>query len=316
MYHTVSVRFAGGDPARGRDAAWSSSHFDAVTAARRPRRGAGAACRPRPSWCRPHLARLLALPDPDRTGSTRSGCWSTPASPVPPGGQAGRHGAGPAGRRVGVLRVDRGPVHGVPPRGVARAAGHGGPGPARTRLSIGRSTTRRRHRSGAGPCATCRSPGSATGATRPRRQGLARRGVHRRGPGPARRRRLPLPRRPAARPDHQRGGQRLPRRGGGVPWPRCPASSEVAVFGVPDERGASGCASPTSAGRRAGTTPCGRPAAPHAAVRLRRLQATQGVRRWSTTCPTRPPGKVRRRECPGISGWGERPGADGRYWTS
>ena len=72
----------------------------------------------------------------------------------------------PDGVDVGVLRLHGGPVHRLPERGVAGAAGHAGPGPAGTGDDgrRGRPPVVRR---------TCRTRGSATSATRrrPRRRG-------------------------------------------------------------------------------------------------------------------------------------------------
>ena len=49
---------------------------------------------------------------------------------MPALGEAGHHGACPPGRRLGVLRVDRGPVHGVRRRGgsLTRTVGRARPG--------------------------------------------------------------------------------------------------------------------------------------------------------------------------------------------
>ena len=65
--------------------------------------------------------------------------------PLPRVGQAGHHGAGPPGRRLGVLRLDGGPVHGLPAGGLARAPRHGGPGPDRP-SALHRAGRRRRRR--------------------------------------------------------------------------------------------------------------------------------------------------------------------------
>ena len=120
--------------------------------------------------------------------------------------EAVRHGARAPRRAVGVLRLDGGPVHGLLARGVARAARHRGTGEGRppalrrpVRHHLVRHARLRPLQLLAGP--------------RRHTPGLARRGLHRRRPGPARSGRLPLPDGPAPRPHHQRWGERLSGRG-------------------------------------------------------------------------------------------------------
>ena len=134
----------------------------------------------------------------------------------------------PAGRAVprrvdlGVLRLDRGPVHGLPLRGVAGASRHRRPGPP----GPGADRRRRRHDLVRGPAARpvqlLRRPGQDRGrlAGHP-----GRAGVHGRRPRPARRRRLPVPRRPPRGPGHQRRRQRLPARGRAGARASTPAST-------------------------------------------------------------------------------------------
>ena len=198
--------------------------------------------------------------------------------PVPPVGQAGHHGAGPPGRRVGVLRLDRGPVHGVPARGVARAPRHGGPGPARTAAvhRAGRRRRRRRRR-GAGPSgATCpTSPASATGATRRPRPGLARHGVHRRRPGPPGPRTATSTSRAGATTSSSVGASTCTRPKSRTCWPRSTASPRWRSSGCPTSSGDSGSAWPTSPPAGAGADrgrPAGRGLGPP-----RALQAAQGL---------------------------------------
>ena len=135
-----------------------------------------------------------------------------------------------AGHDLGVLRLDRGPVHRVPQRGVGRAPRHGRAGPARAATCAPTPTARCGARSPT-------TPGSPTWATRSDGAGLARgtarAGVHRRRPRPDRRGRLRLPRRAPRGPHRHRRRQRLPGRGRAGAG-RHPGVREVAVYGVPD----------------------------------------------------------------------------------
>ncbi len=164
-----------------------------------------------PAVPRPRPRRALRLAAPPRPRRRT----------LPRVGQARHHGPHPTRRRLGVLRLDRGPVHGVPARGLARAPRHGRPGPTRPPAPHrpgrrrGRAATdarhRSRHRHHLVRHAALR-PLQLLGRPRRHGGGLARGRLHRRRPGPPRSRRLPLPDRPAPRPHHQRGRQRLSRR--------------------------------------------------------------------------------------------------------
>ncbi len=125
------------------------------------------------------------------------------------------------------------------------------------------------------------------GEPRGHRRRLERVGVHRRRPRPARCRRLPLPDRPAPRPHHQRGRQRLSRRGRERPGRRRGHRRGGRLRPRPTSSGASGSAPPTSP--TAGAVcrprrPCGPPRRPVS-------PRTSGPSRISppATCPTRPP---------------------------
>ncbi len=130
---------------------------------RRPRSSSRPTCT---GYCRTpasarRAVRLAAPPRPRRGALSRHG-------------QARHHGTSPARRRLGVLRLHRGPVLGVPTGGLARAPRHRRPGPpgpppphrpGRRRRPPTPEETRR-----APSGATCpTSPASATGRTpRPR----------------------------------------------------------------------------------------------------------------------------------------------------
>ena len=209
MYHSVSVRFAGGTLLRG-----GTCVVLEPVRRRRGRRtpwpaaGTGP-CPPPPSWPRRHCSRLLDVSDEQRRpASTRCGCWSTPVRPARPPSSGGPW-PGSAPGSCGSSTA--------PPRASSPCARptSGWPGPARW--------------AGPGPGGPCRSTTTGpSGAARPAfarftywrdeaktaaawRDGC----LHRRRPRPAGRRRLPLHRRPPRRPDHQRRRQRLPGRGGG-----------------------------------------------------------------------------------------------------
>ena len=169
-------------------------------------------------FCVPaHLQRLFAhwdaLQDSGAARRTcpRSGWWPTPVLPCPEWVEAAPGRGVPRRVDLGVLRLDRGAVHRLPQRGVARAPGH-----ARAVPDPGgpcRSTTSGR--------LWCVVPEHARfsylGDPREDRRGVAghpeRSGLHRRRPRPRRRRRLRPPRRPTRGPRDQRRRQRLPGRG-------------------------------------------------------------------------------------------------------
>ena len=129
MYHSVSVRFAGGTLLRGGTCV-VLSRFDADVA--RDLLAGGTGPTPTTTFMAPAaLARLLAtvegteerFDDPAPAGPRR---LALPAVP-----QAGGPGAGGPRGAVGVLRLHRGPVHRVLARGVVGAPGHRRTGPAR-----------------------------------------------------------------------------------------------------------------------------------------------------------------------------------------
>ena len=165
--------------------------------------------RPTTMFCVPtHLQRLFAhwdevgLPD---LSSFRLVAHA--GAPCPPALKRRLIEAFPDGVHVGVLRLDRGPVHRLPLRGVAGPPGHRRSRPAR---SVDHESTRM-----ADSGAWCpRTPASPTSAlpTRPPRPGARHRraGLLGRRHRPDRRGRLRPPRRPSRRPRHQRRRQRLP----------------------------------------------------------------------------------------------------------
>ena len=127
MYHTVSIRFSAGTLLSGGSLA-ILSRFDAAAAL-----GALRQHRPTTAFLVPtHLQRILQLAalGPDervRLATSARACRRA----LPRVGQAGDHGPGRARHGLGVLRVHRSAVHRVPARRMARAPGHGGPGPHR-----------------------------------------------------------------------------------------------------------------------------------------------------------------------------------------
>ena len=161
------------------------------------------------------------------------------------------------GARLGVLRVDRGAVHGVRARRMARPPRDGGPGPAGA-PAVHRLRRRRRGPAEATPATAttvvgtiwCDMPAFARfsywGDEEATRAGLAGRGLHGGRSGPARCRRLSLPLGPPARPHHQRRGQRLPGRGGGGAVRRARRRCSWRCSACPTSSGARGCAWPTS----------------------------------------------------------------------
>ena len=167
---------------------------------------------PRPHAPAPHTAG-------PRTRSRRALRLAPPPRPcrgaVSRHGQARHHGTRPARRRLGVLRLHRGPVLGVRTGGLARASRHRRPGPSRPATPHrGRSTRRRRRRRRHHLVRHARvRPFQLLGEPRGHGRRLERRRLHRRRPRPARYRRLPLPDRTAPRPHNQRGRQRVSRRG-------------------------------------------------------------------------------------------------------
>ena len=261
------------------------------------------------------LTRLLAAARRDPAALRRPAAARPCRIALSAGPQAGRPWSGPAPVRVGVLRLDRGPVHGLLARGVARTTGHRGPGPAR-----------------AGPC---RSTTTATsGAGRPAFARFAywrdaaktaaawRDGAFTVGrPRAAGRRRLPVPRRPARRPGDHRRGQRLPGRGGGVAGRGGRRRGGGRVRAARRPLGPAGL-------RRRGPGPAATrqrvlaAVADHAAGPPGRLQAAQAVRGGRRAAPhghRQGPAAAAAGRC---SAWSDRPtGRRGsgpghrRYWT-
>ena len=291
MYHTVSVRFCAGTLLSGGSLA-ILSRFDASTALDAVRR-----LRPTTAFLVPtHLQRILQAPE---LGPRRELRFAPPLGPcrgpVPTLGEAGDHGAGPPGRRVGVLRVDRGPVHGLRPRRMAGAPRDGGPGPAGaspvhrvlpTGARRGRRATSRATTARAPSGATCpTSPVSAIGGTRkpPRRPGGAR-------PAPWAIWAGWMPRaistsRGAGTTSSSAEGSTSTRPRWKRCSPPCRGSSSWRSSECPTRSGDKRCAwpmSPTGAGSR---TPCGR-------RRRSSWRRTSGPRTTSPrgSCRTRPPG--------------------------
>ena len=138
MYHTVSIRFSAGTLLSGGSLA-ILSRFDAAGALAALRRH-----RPTTAFLVPtHLQRILNCRRSGPTsGSTRFASSSMPARPAPSRSSAPPW-PGPARGGVGVLRIDRGAVHGVLARRMARTPGNRGPGPPRS-PPFHRSAGRRR----------------------------------------------------------------------------------------------------------------------------------------------------------------------------
>ena len=136
----------GSPPGRcSRGARWPSSAGS--TPPRRSACSAGCA-RPRRSSSRPTCSGYCSSPelaDDETFGSLRF--LAHAGAPCPPSVKRATMAARPPGRRLGVLRLDRGPVHGVRARRVARPSGDGRPGPART-PPVHRSRRCRRERGG------------------------------------------------------------------------------------------------------------------------------------------------------------------------
>ncbi len=249
MYHTPSIRFASNTLLAGGSLV-ILSRFDAATALRVIRRH-----RPTTAFLVPtHLQRILHLPElgPDeKFDSLRLLAHAGLA--LPRAGQARRHGTGPPRRRLGVLRLHRGAVHGVLARRVAGAPRHrreGPPGPPPFHRAAHRPGRRdrplRRHLVRVAGLRPLRLLG------RPRRDARPPGGrcLHRRRPRHARRRGLPLPDRPAPRPHHQRRRQRLPGRDRERARGRAAASPRWRSSASPTSNGGNGCAPPTSPRRR------------------------------------------------------------------
>ena len=159
MYHSVSVRLAGAALLRG-----GRGHGAA------PVRRLGGCRRARASRAHDHVHGAHGV-------AARHGCvprrevlrLPTPPRPrrraVPRSFEAGRAGAGASRGAVGVLRIDRGPVHGVLAAGVGAASGDRGPGPPWQK-----ARHRRRRRGVVSRTGLRRA--SSTGATRPPPSGL------------------------------------------------------------------------------------------------------------------------------------------------
>ena len=206
LYHSAPLRFAMGTALAGGRVVVPGPFDPALVTEAIERE------RPTSMFCVPtHLQRLFAHWDEVGTPDLSSFRLVAHAgAPCPDAVKRRLVETFPDGIDLGVLRLDRGPVHRLPLRGVARAARDGRPGPARP----GAVHRRRRHDLVRGAAVR-----PVLLLRRPREDGRrvaghpGRAGVHRRRPRPARRRRLPVPRRPARGPGHQRRRQRLPARG-------------------------------------------------------------------------------------------------------
>ena len=125
MYHTVSIRFASGTLLAGGSLA-ILSRFHAPTALDTLRRH-----RPTTTFLVPtHLQRILQSPDlgADETFDSLR-LLAHAGAPCPETVKRAVMERVRPGGRLGVLRLHRGAVHGVPARGVARAPRHRRPGP-------------------------------------------------------------------------------------------------------------------------------------------------------------------------------------------
>ena len=156
MYHTVSIRFSTNTLLAGGSLV-ILSRFDAETALDTLRRH-----RPTTAFLVPtHLQRILQHPGlAPRRGVRLVAAAGPRRRAVPRVGQAGDDGAGPSRRGLGVLRLDRGAVHGLPARRLARAPGHGRAGPPRAPPR--HRARRRRPERGSSTRAAGRAPSGAT----------------------------------------------------------------------------------------------------------------------------------------------------------
>ncbi len=136
LYHSAPLRFGMGTLlAGGRMVVPGPFDPAAVTAAIE-------AERPTSMFCVPtHLQRLFAHWDEAGVPDLSSFRLVAHAgAPCPDGGEATAGRAVPRGLDLGVLRLDRGPVHGLPERGVAGATRHRRPRPPGSRALPGRRT--------------------------------------------------------------------------------------------------------------------------------------------------------------------------------
>ncbi len=201
--------------------------------------------RPTSMFCVPaHLQRLFAWLDEHDTTLDASSLparrprrCAVPRARTPARARDVRHRRG-----VGVLRLDRGPVHGLPGARMDRPPRHRGPGEAGPR----------RHADEDGQL-WCAVPEwarftywNAPDKTRATWKETPMARLHRRRPRPGRGR-LCLPRLPARGPDHHRRRQRLSGRGRGRPRGRRGARRPRGVRPRRPASGDSGCARRTSA---------------------------------------------------------------------
>ncbi|WP_343050096.1 AMP-binding protein [Nocardioides ungokensis] len=116
--------------------------------------------RPTSMFCVPtHLQRLFAHWDAVGVPDLSSFRLVAPRGRALPGRrQAPAHRGVPGGVDLGVLRLDRGPVHCVPQRGVARAPGHRGPRPPGAGAGAGRGRDHLVQRARARPLQLPRRP--------------------------------------------------------------------------------------------------------------------------------------------------------------
>ena len=164
MYHTVSMRFAAAHSWRA--ARWSSS---AASMPPLPSRPCDATGPPRPSWCR-RICSAFWQPDLEADEAFDSLRLLAHAGAPCPTRSSGRHGASADRRRLGVLRLHRGPIHGVLPRRTGSTApapvGRALPGPRASASHPVPRRRRRRRRRRQSPC-TSAGPSGARARLRP-----------------------------------------------------------------------------------------------------------------------------------------------------
>ena len=251
MYHTVSIRFSAGTLLSGGSLA-ILSRFDAATALDVLR-----GLRPTTAFLVPtHLQRILQCPTSDPTRRFDSlRLLAHAGAPCPESVKRATMERVGRAARLGVLRLDGGPVHARarPRNGWSVPARSAGPGPDGG-CSSSRSTTPATIADrAAGPSgATCpTSPGSATGVTRRPRAGLAGR---RRAPSVTWAASTPTAtstsRAGVTTSSSVAGSTCTPPRSRTC-WPRWPACTRWRSSGCPTRSGDSGSARPTSAAARA-----------------------------------------------------------------